>query len=115
MKIQKVEMTFDPTGKDFYCPFTGKVLIGENATDEKDNSTAFIYLDFVSEFDYLADELTYLEDEATKMSDQEEEDFFPCFLKLLKKNYHNRELLLFELTGHGMACGPITATVMVGI
>ena len=71
----------------------------------------FTYLDMVGEFDHVREDIAEAVAESVEMA--EEQDLLPP--EVLVDALESSSVLCMSLTAHGMGCGPISATVYVGI
>jgi len=97
---------------NFYCPVTGQ-LISNDELFEESPATVFSYIDEVQEFQKIVPDL---EEIWKKIEDEADEDDFPwdLFEKFAGK-IKNDSIVCFQITTRGMACGPVSSTVRIGI
>jgi len=115
---------------NFYCPLCGnKIILGEGEEEEQGESGAispcphllFIYDPDMRAFEYLREDLkAKLEKKGVKVREgeeleeeeelEEDRDLLDILKPILPRN-----TVVFELTGSGLACGPVAYTVVVGI
>ncbi len=112
--MQEIHLELDHL--DFYCPVTGKHILSEEDS-ESSPATAFIYIDDIGEFSGIRPDLLKLYEEKCDFypeNDEDEDDLNPIdrFMKLLKDTPN---LVVFNITTSGVACGPVSNTVRVGI
>jgi hypothetical protein len=123
--LVSIDWGFDAPIPVLRCPVTGKVIMsGYNSADEDEPVLArwedvptvlFHYLPEVGEFDYIVPALqakidhkrAELGDEAEELSDF---DVLEEYVKSL-----GEVPLVFCVTTSGMACGPISQTVYIGL
>ena len=112
--MQIVDMDLD-MGYSFFCPVTGKQIIGPEHF-EASPATAFVFSADANDFDHLASELQPIWDAILDGEDEDDEDFdgdqFETFREKVKDMPN---LVLFGLTSHGIACGPVSSTVFIAI
>ena len=109
--MQQIHLDLDHP--DFYCPVTGKRILGEEVW-KPSSATRFLFIPEAGEFAQLSPEyeearhaaMTEVETDAT-----DEKEFFDCFLARLD----DAGLVVFSITTRGMACGPAPETVHLGI
>jgi hypothetical protein len=99
---------------DFFCPRTGSLILGPEYFDPSP-ATAFVYIPEICEFETIEDGLEEIWDELEERYGEEESpwDLWGRFLQRVAKDRPN--VLVFAFTSHGMACGPVSSTVYVGI
>lgn len=98
---------------EFHCPATGQTICDGESQVEPSPATLFIYLDEISDFEYLTPEIRELWD-AISAEEVEGEDFIGPFNRLLAA-LESDAYVSFVTTTRGMASGPVTSTVRYGI
>lgn len=115
--MQKVVL--DLSHEYFFCPVTGQ-LIKDDHTYQPSPATMFTFVDDVGEFETLHPDLQEKWDKVKEQAEHEEEDegdyigtedLFDRFLEQV----NNPSLVCFIITTRGMACGPVSSTVRIGI
>ena len=114
--MQKVIL--DLSHEYFYCPVTGQ-LIKDDHTYQPSPATLFTFVDEVGDFETLHPNLQGKWDKIKEQAenDEEEEDYidtenlFDRFLEQVSIT----SLVCFIITTRGMACGPVSSTVRIGI
>jgi hypothetical protein len=108
--MKKIDLDLDHV--NFYCPVTGEQIISSELCTPSP-ATAFIYLDEIGDFVEISDEFTEINEKVIEKENEEEEFFhFESFMKAIKKI---KNLIVFSITTRGMACGPASSTVHIGI
>ena len=107
--MQTIKLDLSNSDFSFFCPVTGKRIVGPECF-EPSAATVFTYLDEIGEFEHLSDELKKVA-EALEDADVDMFDFFESFSQQIKSD----SVVSFEITTHGMACGPVSSTVRIGI
>jgi len=113
---------------NFYCPLCGtRIISGEEGEQGESGAISpcphllFIYDPDIRAFEYLREDLkAKLEGKGVRIKEGEEleeveelkedKDLLDILKPLLPRN-----TVVFELTGSGLACGPVEYTVVVGI
>lgn len=105
-------ITCDP--QEVYCPLCGKKLTKEGegtTTVDPCKHLAFFYLPEYEAFEYKSDDFK----QRTKDLEFEyDEDEYVKFEDFLTRAGYGDSLLALELTYGGIACGPISITIVVG-
>jgi hypothetical protein len=107
---------------NLYCPVTGNHILSSEHFSASP-ATAFVFPVDGDDFECITHELKLIEEKVNPEGwedDLEEEDDGSLeyssrigrFLKAIEKEPH---LLVFKITTSGMACGPVSSTVYVGI
>jgi hypothetical protein len=98
----------------FYCPVTGQLILAPE--DYKPSpATAFVLPPEAEDFDAMQPRLRKIWDKVKAASDDEDPQPWQLFEDFCKELEHDENLVLFSLTSHGMACGPVSSTVHVCI
>ena len=101
---------------DFDCPVCDKTLISEEeGTHELCEHVLFVYLDSIGEFESSTDEIDTLVEKIRKEKSDPDGGYYDGeimedLLEALPDN-----ITIHQLTGYGMACGPTSFTISVGI
>jgi hypothetical protein len=96
---------------DFYCPVCGKVIVGVDSDGKYCEHTLFIFVDSIGEFVHTDKSI---EKDVAKWTD--DEDFVDEMEKLdmgildYLQDIIPETAITFEITTHGMACGPCSNT-----
>lgn len=111
------------------CPMTGEVVLagydpetGEYFEDivepeyEKIPTVTFAFIEEIGEFSFIRDDIQQAIDDYRKGLPEEDSELVDDF-EILSEGHVNlgRSPLVFSLTTHGMACGPVSSTVWVGL
>lgn len=112
--MQIVEMDVD-MDFSFFCPITGKQIIGpENV--EASPATAFIFSPDANDFEYLTPELRPVWEAIVEGEGDDDEDLDgDHFERFREKVKDMPTFVVFSLTSHGIACGPVSSTVLIAI
>ena len=94
---------------EFYCPKTGQLIIGEEEFFESP-AMLFCYVGVASDFEYVEDWVRKMYDEC-----EENDTDFDYFDRFLEKMGNISNVIIFEITFNGMACGPASDTIYIGI
>ena len=112
--MQTVYLELD--SHDFYCPFTGQLLMSEN-TEEfiPSPALAFFYIDEVGEMIYANDWAQELWDKTEEdIDNMDEENGIPDVYELIEDRLKDSEdtdhLICVYVTVSGIACGPVSTT-----
>ncbi len=118
--MQEVQLNL--SHNNFYCPVTGQQICGDEEANPKVPSIRFIYIPEVGEFETIHPDLETLADQIrNELAAKEEEDedfceeFFDVFKEALKKDEANDSLVIYSITTSGIACGPVSETIHIGI
>ena len=118
--MQEVEL--DLSHNNFFCPVTGQQITGDDFANPEVPSIRFIYLPEIEDFETIHPDLKPLADRirkkiAAKQEKDEDycEEFFDLFKEALKKAKANRSLVIYSITTSGIACGPVSETIHIGI
>ena len=101
---------------DFDCPVCDKKLVTEDeGTHELCEHVLFVYLDAIGEFESSSSEIDALVEKIRKEKSDPDDgyydgDIMEDLLEALPEN-----VTIHQMTGHGIACGPISFTMSVGI
>jgi hypothetical protein len=108
-----VEMDVDQSFT-FYCPITGELILSPDRF-EPSAATAFSFCPEAGDFDMARRSLRSLW--RTLNDRYGDDEFFPDlwrrFCRRLAKQ--KPEIVVFGFTSHGMACGPVSSTIYLGI
>ena len=94
---------------NFFCPATGKPIFDEGGVVSP--AVDFVYIYEVGEIDYASAPAQAAWDGIEENEEDPDFDLFERFVE----TYDARNLVCFEITTHGFACGPVSSTVAVGI
>lgn len=112
MQIVNVEMDMDFS---FFCPITGKLIIGPDFF-EASPATAFVFSPEANDFDHLTPELRPVWEAIVEGDEDEDEDFDGDYFEKFREKVQNEpSLVLFKLRSHGIACGPVSSTVLIAV
>ena len=78
-------------------------------------ATAFVLPPEAEDFDAMQPRLRKIWDKVKAASDEEDPQPWQLFEDFCKELEHHENLVLFSLTSHGMACGPVSSTVYLCI
>jgi len=106
--MQIVELDLDHF--EFYCPVTGIKMMGDAEEFVASPATVFCFVDEVRDFECVTDDFRQAYESASADEDLLSEEVFQSLA-----GYGDRNLVCFTITTRGMACGPISSTVRVGI
>ena len=114
--MQKVIL--DLSHEYFYCPVTGH-LIKDDHSYQPSPATLFTFVDEVGDFETLHPNLQGKWDKIKEQAenDEEEEDYIDTenlFDRFLEQ-VNITSLVCFIITTRGIACGPVSSTVRIGI
>ena len=98
----------------FYCPVTGQLILAPEEY-KPSPATAFVLPPEAEDFDAMQPSLRKVWDKVKAASDDEHAAPWQLFEEFCKELGHRDSLVLFSLTSHGMACGPVCSTVHVCI
>lgn len=98
---------------NFFCPVTGHPIVGPEHFEPSD-ATAFVYLDEVGDFEHIQDRFAKI-NEKVNTEEAMEEDPFEQFKRFCDALEDMPSIVVFSLTTMGMACGPVSSTVHIGI
>lgn len=106
---QLVEIDNFWNGVAFYCPACGAEIYAPEGqgTQSPCEHLLFSWIDAVGEYENPHSEVATLLEKLTAEDDYEPSPFDDNLLEGLPDNS-----VLFSLTHHGMACGPVSTTVM---
>ena len=101
---------FDMNHPDFFCPITGEQITSEDDFNPS-SATTFAWISITGEFEYVNDEFKKLYDDYMANPKNEGDDFFTDFLD----NTDRHDVVVFEISTDGLACGPSSCTAYIGI
>jgi hypothetical protein len=108
--MKQIELDLDHV--NFYCPVTGEQIVSSELCTPSP-ATAFIYLDEIGDFVEISEEFAEINEKIIEKENEDEDFFhFETFMKAIKKI---KNLIVFSITTRGMACGPVSSTVHIGI
>ena len=107
--MQIIELDVD-VDHCFFCPVTGKLIL---APEEYAPSpaTAFVLPPEAEDFDSMQPGLRRIWDKVRADSGHEDAAPWELLEPFCKELDHEENLVLFNLTSHGMACGSVSSTV----
>ena len=110
--MQIVEIS--ATNYDFFCPVTGNQILSEDSFSPT-AATVFALLQSCPErFTFATEELSKAFEEYSAKNKRKDPEEFEVKWHFLKK-YYTKEVVCFEITYGGMACGPVSDTFYLGI
>jgi len=121
-RVWRVSLEIPYYSFNFYCPLCGtRIMLGEEGEQGESRAISpcphllFIYDVDLRAFEYLREDLRVkLEEKGARIREGEEleggRDLLDILEPILPEN-----TVVFELTGSGLACGPVAYTVAVGI
>ena len=105
----------DLSHDNFYCPATGFHMLSKDHY-EPSPATLFVYPEDAGEFEWYSQELEELESTVnTEEIVDECEDGLSEVERFLLAIQDKLSLVVFTITTSGMACGPVSSTVHIGI
>lgn len=111
MSERLISIDFEEGGAPFHCPVCGTQLVVPDEELRSCPHLLFAWIDVVGDFE---EELTRPEIRTLAESLDEDEvgvsPYEDAFLNKLPRNS-----LAFALTEHGIACGPVSTTLVVGV
>lgn len=100
---------------NFFCPVTGFHMLSEEHY-EPSPATLFVYIEDAGEFEWYSRELEKLESTVnTEEIEDECEDGLSNIERFLVAIKDKPNLVVFTITTSGIACGPVSSTVHIGI
>lgn len=109
--MQQIELNL--SHHDFYCPVSGKQIVGTETPFEPSEATLFCFLDEIREFQYAEKWIEDLYNDYMEQTDNDHLEAFDELLHAISKKHFNA--ICFSITTSGMACGPVSSTVHFGI
>ena len=99
---------------NLFCPVTGQRIQGEE-TFSPSPATRFVYVDDISEFEMIDPPFQAIWDEVSETEDEEDYENGICarFCERVAEQFPS--VVIFDLTSHGIACGPASSRVIIGI
>jgi hypothetical protein len=94
----------------FYCPVTGQLILAPEEY-KPSPATAFVLPPEAEDFDAMQPRLRKIWDKVKAASDDKDPQPWQLFEDFCNELEHHSNLVLFSLTSHGMACGPVSSTV----
>jgi hypothetical protein len=109
--MQQVELNLDHDY--FFCPVTGDQIFGPEHF-KPSPATVFVFTPESGEFETIHEELAKLDEKVNTEAVMEEDSWgrFERFCQALKGRSN---IVVFSITTRGMACGPVSSTVHIGI
>lgn len=108
MQLVKLDLNHD----NFFCPVTGQVILNGEEAFHASPATIFCYVDEVSDFETISEEAKSIFE---KLVIDEDEDSADEIFEKFASTYADNNIVCFVITTSGMACGPVSSTVRVGI
>lgn len=108
MQLVQLDLAHD----NFFCPVTGQAILRGEEAFHASPATVFCYVDEVDEFETISEEAKSIFD--TLEIDEDEDSTDEIFEKFAKM-YSDNNVVCFVITTSGMACGPVSSTVRIGI
>lgn len=108
MQIVDLELSHD----NFFCPVTGQAILRGEQEYNPSPATVFCYVDEVSDFEHITDEGMAIFD---NLEIDEDEDYADDIFKKFAEAYSDKNIVCFVITTSGIACGPASSTVRIGI
>ena len=118
----------DDDGMNFNCPICDQVILKEEqCIEDFCKHVKFMYLDSISEMEYCDDDIQaiydklekeeaeYWESDASDNPTDEQNDYYDSDIMERLEDKLPIEITIHHITGYGMACGPTSFTVSVGI
>jgi hypothetical protein len=98
----------------FHCPITGALILSADGF-EPSAATAFSFCPEAGDFDMAGRSLRSLW--RTLNDRYGDDEFFPDLWRRFCRRLAKRkpEIVIFGFTSHGMACGPVSSTIYLGI
>jgi|TARA_Y100000310_G_scaffold344647_1_gene458526 hypothetical protein len=102
---------------NFFCPVTGEHILGSDefkvspATEFVFSLNDSMFEHAESKYEKIWDDLQEKENQLFEDDSDEDFDCWEEFKKTIKDN----SIIVFEITTSGMACGPVSSTVCIGI
>lgn len=111
--MQHVQL--DLSHDNFYCPVTGFHMLSKDHY-EASPATLFVYPEDAGEFEWYSQELEELEFTVNTHEIVDEcEDGLSEIERFLLAIQDKPNLVVFTITTSGIACGPVSSTVHIGI
>ena len=111
MHVVELDVDVDAS---FYCPVTGSLILAPEEY-RPSPATAFCLPPEAEDFDSMVPELREIWSQVKSEANHEDAVPWELFEAFCKQLEHHSNLVLFSLTSHGMACGPVSSTVHVCI
>ena len=108
MQIVDLDLNHD----NFFCPVTGQAILRGDEEFKASPATVFCYVDEVSDFEFISDKAKAIFD---SLEIDEDEDYAEDIFKKFAAAYSEKNLVCFVITSSGIACGPFSSTVRIGI
>jgi hypothetical protein len=109
--MQQVEL--DLAHDNFFCPVTGERILGPESFAPSP-ATAFVFTPESGEFETIQEGLAEI-DRKVNTEEVMEEDPWGRFDRFCKELKGRPDIVVFSITTRGMACGPVSSTVHIGI
>jgi hypothetical protein len=111
MQVVELDVAVD---QRFYCPVTGQLILApEEYTPSP--ATAFVLPPEAEDFDAMLPGLRKIWDKVRATPGEENAMPWQLFESFCKELEQHTNLVLFNLTTHGMACGPVSDSVRLCI
>ena len=95
---------------NFFCPVTGEQILSED-DGTPSSATVFIWANILGDFAFVNEEFRELYENFKENPDNEDADWFTDFLDKTER----QDVVVFEITSHGLTCGPASDTSYIGI
>ena len=112
MQVVDIDFPFGAHAPDFHCPSCGEVILSTEDLLEQPvcPHVKFVYFYASGEFEYADAEIKKALDGFDDDEDGDEDSFTH-----LAKKIKSKTAVVFSITTSGMACGPTSDTVVVGL
>lgn len=99
---------------NFYCPVTGQHIMGVGVNEGFNPSKAvlFCYVNEIEDFEYAKPEIKELFETCLKQTEDDGSEAYDVMIQKMNET-ESQNLVCFEITTNGMACGPISTKVKV--
>jgi hypothetical protein len=110
--MHNVELELDHD--NFYCPVTGQYIMGDGVIEGFSPSEAvlFCYLNEIGDFEYTKPGIKDLFENCLKETEDDELEAYDLMIQKINET-ESKNLVCFEITTSGMACGPMSTTLKV--
>jgi hypothetical protein len=107
-----IHVELDLDHDNFFCPATGHQILGGD-TFEPSPATEFVFTNESGEFEHIAPKWEQL-DKQVNTDEAMEDDPWERFQRFAKA-IDEPKIVVFTITTSGIACGPVSSTVHIGI
>jgi hypothetical protein len=108
VEVHDLDIEYDENGVAFECPVTGQVILEEEGFYPSE-ATVFAWVDICGCFEAGSDEI---EERYEELAEENWGEYEENFTKLAEEFGCDS---LYILTEYGMACGPCSTTLFIGI